>query len=221
LTEEAISPSEARRAYWDAVYAEGVPTEFSWYQEVPESLEIMEATRIKKNARIIDVGGGASTLVDHLLAKGFTDVTVLDVSQKGLDHAKARLGDSADRVNWIVADATQWTPEGEYDLWHDHAMFHFLMDLEEQQAYMDALRAAVPLEGFVVLSGFSLEGPRRSDGLAVVRRNPDRFGIALKDDFVLKFQIDKDHVTPTGTVQNIAYSLFKRTYRLREPATAQ
>jgi len=221
LTEEAISPSEARRAYWDAVYAEGVPTEFSWYQEVPESLEIMEATRIKKNARIIDVGGGASTLVDHLLAKGFTDVTVLDVSQKGLDHAKARLGDSADRVNWIVADATQWTPEGEYDLWHDHAMFHFLTDLEEQQAYMDALRAAVPLEGFVVLSGFSLEGPRRSDGLAVVRRNPDRFGFALRDDFVLKFQIDKDHITPTGTVQNIAYSLFKRTNRLRGPAPAQ
>ena len=221
MTEEAISPSEARRAYWDAVYAEGVPTEFSWYQEVPESLEIMEATRIKKNARIIDVGGGASTLVDHLLAKGFTDVTVLDVSQKGLDHAKARLGDSADRVNWIVADATQWTPEGEYDLWHDHAMFHFLTDLEEQQAYMDALRAAVPLEGFVVLSGFSLEGPRRSDGLAVVRRNPDRFGFALRDDFVLKFQIDKDHITPTGTVQNIAYSLFKRTNRLRGPAPAQ
>ena len=116
MIEEAISPSEARRAYWDAVYAEGVPTEFSWYQEVPESLEIMEATRIEKNARIIDVGGGASTLVDHLLAKGFTDVTVLDVSKKGLDHSKARLGDSADRVNWIVADVTQWTPEGEYDL---------------------------------------------------------------------------------------------------------
>ena len=221
MTEEAISPSEARRAYWNAVYAGDVPTEFSWYQEIPESLELIEATGLEKNARIIDVGGGASTLVDHLLAKGFTDITVLDISEKGLDHAKARLEGESDRVNWIVADATQWTPDGNYDLWHDHAMFHFLMDLEEQQAYMDALRDAVPLDGFVVLSGFSLEGPRRSDGLAVVRRDPDRFGIALKDDFVLKFQIDKDHVTPTGTVQNIAYSLFKRIYRLRGAATAQ
>ena len=116
MTDDPLSPSEARRAYWDTVYIEGVPTEFSWYQEIPESLEIVEATRIEKDAGIIDVGGGASTLVDHLLAKGFTDVTVLDISEKGLDHAKARLGGDLGRVKWIVADATQWSPDREYDL---------------------------------------------------------------------------------------------------------
>jgi SAM-dependent methyltransferase len=211
LTDDLLSASEARRAYWDTVYAEGVPSEFSWYQAIPESLDIIEATRIEPDAGIIDVGGGASTLVDHLLAKGFTDVTVLDISAKGLDLAQARLGQDADRVKWIVADATQWTPDREYDLWHDHATFHYLMDIDEQQAYMDGLRAAVPLDGHVVISGFSLEGPRRTDGLAVIRRNPDRFGFALEGDFTLKFQTDKNHITPTGTVQNFAYSLFRRT----------
>ena len=95
------------------------------------------------------------------------------------------------------------------------------MDIDEQQAYMDALRTAVPLDGNVVLSGFSLEGPRRTDGLAVICRNPDRFGFALEGDFVLKFQTDKDHITPTGTVQNFAYSLFRRTNRSPGPAPTQ
>jgi trans-aconitate methyltransferase len=100
--------------------------------------------------------------VDHLLAKGFTDVTVLDISEKGLDHAKARLGGDLGRVKWIVADATLWSPDPEYDLWHDHATLHYLMDIDEQQAYMDALRTAVPLDGNVVLSGFHWKAP---DGL--------------------------------------------------------
>lgn len=181
---------------------------------------MIEATRIEKSARIIDVGGGASTLVDHLLAAGHTDVTVLDLSENGLEQAKVRLGPDAEKVKWIVADATQWSAEGEYDLWHDHAVFHYLMAIEEQESYMAALLAAVPLDGHAVISGFSQDGPRRCDGLAVVRRNPDRIGFALTTDFTLQYQKDADHHTLGGSVQNFAYTWFQRTQTLHGLARA-
>ena len=215
MNEAILSGAESRRAHWDNVYATQAPTETSWYQEKPVSLSMIEATRIEKSARIVDVGGGASTLVDHLLAAGHTDVTVLDISEKGLDRAKVRLGPDARKVNWIVADATQWSPEGDYDLWHDHAVFHYLMAIEEQNSYMAALLAAVPLDGHAVISGFSQNGPRRCDGLAVVRRNPDRIGYALTTDFSLRYQMDVDHHTPCGSVHNFAYTWFQRTQRLQ------
>ena len=213
MTNGTTSASAARRAHWDNVYATKAPTEVSWYQEIPTSLAVIEATGIGPEARIIDVGGGASTLVDHLLARGFRDITVLDISEPGLGLAKARLGTDASRVKWIVADATEWRPDGEYDLWHDRATFHFLTDLAEQKSYMEGLRAGVPPGSHAVISTFSQDGPRRCSGLPVVRRDADRIGYALGDDFILRDEVFEDHRTPSGTIQNFVYAWFERTQR--------
>jgi len=210
MADETTSAFDARRAHWDNLYATKAPTEVSWYQEIPTSLALIEATGIGPDARIIDVGGGASNLVDHLLARRFRDITVLDISEQGLAVAKARLRTDASRVNWIVADATEWRPDEEYDLWHDRAAFHFLTEVPEQNSYMDGLRAGVLPGSHAVISTFSEEGPIRCSGLPVVRRDAERIGNALGDDFILRFQKNEDHRTPRGTVQNFAYTWFQR-----------
>ncbi len=210
MTDPVSKDSDLRRAYWDNVYATKASTEVSWFQETPTPLLLIEATGVGPDARIIDVGGGASNLVDALVARGFNDVTVLDIAVQGLDAAKVRMGAEAEQVNWIVADATNWTPEGLYDLWHDRATFHFLTELSDQEAYMDRLRAAVGPGGHVVISTFSEEGPKRCSGLAVVRRNPERIGYALRENFELRKALYEDHHTPSGSVQNFVHCWFQR-----------
>jgi SAM-dependent methyltransferase len=210
MTDETTSAFDVRREHWDNLYATKAPMELSWYQETPTSLALIEAIGIGPDARIIDVGGGASNLVDHLLARKFLDITVLDISEEGLAVAKARLGVDASRVNWIVADAAKWRPNGEYDLWHDRAVFHFLTEFPEQNSYMDGLRAGVPSGSHAAISTFSHDGPKRCSGLPVVRSNAERIGHALGEDFILRFEKNEDHRTPMGTVQNFAHTWFQR-----------
>ena len=140
-TRDAIS---ARREHWQSIYVKKMPAEVSWYQETPEpSLALIHATGVEASAGIIDVGGGASTLVDHLLSEGFHHVSVLDVAAASQESARRRLGAAADSIDWVVEDVTKWRPPAPFDLWHDRAAFHFLTDWEDRQGYLAALDAGV------------------------------------------------------------------------------
>ncbi len=158
------------RQHWDAVYRTRRPGEVSWYQDNPaRSRDMIGRTGVSLTAPIIDVGGGASRLVDYLLADGFTDITVLDVSVGALRQARERLGSAAERITWIEADITTFVPARRYQVWHDRAAFHFLTPMQDRQRYVGVLRAALATHGDVVIATFGLRGPERCSGLPSTR----------------------------------------------------
>jgi SAM-dependent methyltransferase len=202
---------DAERGHWDKVYATQAETAVSWYQPRSAlSLQLIEAASLDGNASVIDVGGGASTLVDDLLAQGFSDVTVLDIAGSALERSKARLGKTADRVGWILADVTRWMPERTWDIWHDRAAFHFLTDLTSQQAYVAALTAATRPGATVIVSTFGLDGPGKCSGLAVERYSPGTLARRLGSDFALIADETEVHKTPWGAEQRFLYVVLKR-----------
>ncbi len=203
-----MAPDQGR--HWQAVYETKNSTDVSWYQPVPErSLELIHASGLPAEAALLDVGGGASTLVDHLLAGGFGDITVLDVAPAALEQSKVRLGSVGDQVQWIVADATTWQPPRRYDLWHDRAVFHFLVDVGLREKYLNVLEAAVAPGGYVVMATFGPQGPARCSGLDVHRYSADELSTALGSSFrLVKSDID-EHVTPGGQVQQFLYGLWQ------------
>jgi len=201
----------AGERHWDTLYRSKAPTAVSWYQESPAlSLAMIERSRIDRKARIVDVGGGASTLVDRLLEKGFATVSVLDIAPAALAAAKARLGEQAHRVEWIVADVTAWHPQQPYDLWHDRAVFHFLVHATDRRNYVAALQAALAPGGHVVIATFALDGPERCSGLPVVRYGPESLASELGEDFRLIESVPETHVTPAGVEQRFIYCRFQR-----------
>jgi 2-polyprenyl-3-methyl-5-hydroxy-6-metoxy-1,4-benzoquinol methylase len=203
---------ESRQAHWDRIYVTKAENELSWYQEVPAvSLEFIKAAGINQDAAVIDIGGGVSPLAAALLAQGFRDVTVLDLSEKALAAAKLRLGQAAAKVNWITADVPAWEPAQTYDLWHDRAAFHFLTEAAERQAYAARVFRAVRNGGHVVIGTFAPNGPEWCSGLAVMRHDATSIGAVLGRDFALKRFARDDHVTPAGRIQHFQFSLFQRT----------
>lgn len=202
--------SDLPRAHWERVYQMKPPAEVSWYQPVPaRSLELIRATGAPLTAPILDVGGGASTLVDHLLDQGYSDITVLDIASNALDHARARLGDLAARVTWIDADITCFRPTREFSLWHDRAVFHFLTHADDRERYLTVLRGALRPKGHVVLATFGPEGPTRCSGLAVQRYSADDITALLGSDFELQMHHLENHRTPMGTVQQFLYGWWR------------
>jgi trans-aconitate methyltransferase len=167
-------------------------------------------TGIRSDADIIDVGGGASRLVDCLLEKGFSRVTVLDLSANALDEAKKRLGRRGDGIDWIAADVTAWEPSRTYDLWHDRAAFHFLTDAVDRDAYVARLKKAVRAGGHVIIATFAPDGPEKCSGLPIVRYNPEAVASALGAGFELVDSRRHDHVTPGGNTQRFQFSRFLR-----------
>lgn len=197
---------DEQRAHWEAVYRTKTATETSWYQPVLQrSLALIQAAAVPPGAAILDVGGGASTLVDHLLAAGFADVTVLDIAPTALAQARARLGAKAACVQWIAADITTWQPTRRYVLWHDRAVFHFLIDPAVRARYLDALRAALAPGGDVVIATFGPEGPTRCSGLDVQRYSTATLSAVLGPAFRLMRSQLEEHVTPAGTKQQFLY----------------
>ena len=200
-----------RKTHWEGVYTAKSENEVSWYQDNPApSLELIALAGASSGASIVDVGGGASRLVDHLLARRFQRLTVLDLSAAALDAAKARLGEDAKKVRWEIADITTWSPPERYDLWHDRAAFHFLTDAADQSAYAERVKAAVRPGGHVIIGTFALDGPERCSGLPIVRHDAASLSAILGPDFR---QIDErrhDHVTPWGAVQRFQFSTFQR-----------
>jgi SAM-dependent methyltransferase len=201
----------ARHAHWQDVYRGRAPEAASWYQPEPTvSLALIAATGLPAGAGVIDVGGGASTLVDCLLDRGFDDLTVLDVAEDSLAAARARLGDRAARVAWIAADVTAWSPDRRWDLWHDRAVFHFLTAPADQRAYVAALDRALAPGGHVVIATFAPEGPDRCSGLPVVRYDEARLGAALGPGFRFVESRREDHRTPGGATQAFLYQRYRR-----------
>ncbi len=210
LGNEAPMTSD-RKAHWDDVYATKGETEVSWFQEDPAaSRELLELVGAKPSSAIIDIGGGASRLVDRLLAQGFENVTVLDVSATALASARARLGDKGAKAKWIAADVTEWQPSETYDVWHDRATFHFLTSEDEQRAYVQRLKQALRRAGHAIIGTFAPEGPEKCSGLPVVRHSAESLSAVLGAGFVLVDCRRQEHATPWGTVQKFQFSTFQR-----------
>lgn len=199
------------RDHWEKVYAEKAETAVSWYQpHAARSLEVIEAASPDHTAGVIDVGGGASTLVDDLIAQGYIDLTVLDVAAPALERAKERLGPAAARVNWIVADITMWSPPRTWHIWHDRAVFHFLTESTQQDAYVSALTKATAVGARIVIATFAPDGPNRCSGLLVQRNSPATLAARLGGHFELIGQAKEIHVTPRGSEQRFCYSILRR-----------
>ncbi|MGQ0582485.1 MAG: class I SAM-dependent methyltransferase [Reyranella sp.] len=200
------------RSHWEDVYTSKADTAVSWYQPHPErSLELIALAAPGREAAIIDIGGGASTLSDDMLAAGYTDFTVLDVAEAALVKSRDRLGSGAARICWIVADITQWTPPRVYDVWHDRAVFHFLTESAQQDAYMTALKAGSRPGSVIIIATFALDGPEKCSGLAVQRYSSATLSKRLGPSFSLTAEALETHKTPWGAEQRFQYSTFRRT----------
>jgi SAM-dependent methyltransferase len=200
-----------RQTHWQNVYQTKGERDVSWFQEVPAiSLNLIQATGVGPDASIIDIGGGASRLVDALVTEGFRSLSVLDVSEKALATSRERLGPRAKNVAWIVADVTAWRPDKSYDVWHDRAAFHFLTDPADRAAYAESVRNAVRPGGHVIIGTFAPDGPERCSGLAVIRHDAASIGNVLGRSFKLVESRRHDHQTPGGSIQRFQFSRFQR-----------
>ena len=195
-----------RKAHWDHVYGTKSPDQVSWFEPTPaRSLALIRATGVSLDSPILDVGGGASTLVDHLLSEGYSDISVLDIAPRALEQARVRLAGQADRVTWIKSDVLEFQPARCYGVWHDRAVLHFLTDERSRSRYLAALNAALECGGHVVLATFGPEGPTRCSGLDVQRYSAGSLSELLGEGFELRAQSLEVHHTPTGVEQQFLY----------------
>jgi SAM-dependent methyltransferase len=213
-SEERTMADGGRQAHWENVYATKGENEVSWFQESPApSLDLIVQAGATRESAIIDIGGGASRLVDNLVEQGFEDVTVLDLSAAALAAARSRLaghlGAAAARVAWIVADATRWEPARVYDIWHDRAAFHFLTDAGDRAAYIARLGRGLRIGGHAIIATFALDGPEKCCGLPVARYDGASLGRTLGAAFNLIHTELQAHATPWGSRQNFQFSIFR------------
>ncbi|MGI9648471.1 MAG: class I SAM-dependent methyltransferase [Acidimicrobiia bacterium] len=200
-----------RRQYWESVYHDRDPSSVSWYQENPaRSVILIEETGIGPDEPIIDVGGGASHLVDRLQAIGFTDLTVLDLAPAALAHAQERLGPRARDVRWLDADVLVHDFDRSYSVWHDRAVFHFLTDQQDRDRYVQQIESAVAGGGHVIIAGFALDGPEKCSGLPVQRHSQESLAAQLGEKFQPVVFKEEAHHTPSGAIQHFLYGRFRR-----------
>jgi hypothetical protein len=200
---------ETVAGHWEKIYATKQPHEVSWTEEVPQhSLDMIAALHLPKDAHIADIGGGDSRLVDHLLQQGYTNITVVDIAAKAIERAKARLGDSAKKVNWVVSNVLDFVPDTPIDCWHDRATFHFLLDPEAVKNYLGKLNQFV--RGYVIIAAFSTEGPDKCSGLPVKQYNERSLCQVMQHDFEKLECQSAMHITPSGVRQAFVYCSFKR-----------
>ncbi|EHO09643.1 trans-aconitate 2-methyltransferase [Myroides odoratimimus] len=203
-----LDAMENIKEHWEGVYKTKTPDQVSWTQVKPiNSLRLIENSNISKDAKIIDIGGGDSNLVDYLLEEGYTNITVLDISGEALERAKKRLGNKAHQVKWIESNITTFTPTEQYDVWHDRAVFHFLT-VEETQAYTQLVTKAVKEN--LIIATFSKQGPLKCSGLEIIQYNAEDLNELFKESFTLKDSFYEDHITPFDTKQNFVYCHFKK-----------
>ena len=197
--------------HWVEVYRTKAPDTVSWYQPRPEAtLRALERLHVRETTSLIDIGGGASTLVDNLIERGWSDITVLDIAAPALEIAKARLGLVADRVHWQVADITTWIPNRTFDVWHDRAVFHFLTTKEQREAYLRALGRGLARDGLVIMATFAVDGPERCSGLPVQRYDAASLAKAVGAKFKPADDWREVHITPAGNFQDFTWCAFKR-----------
>lgn len=197
--------------HWDHVWTRRQADEVSWFQARPTlSLQMIRSVA-GPEARIVDVGGGASRLVDHLLDAGYRELTVVDIAAASMDAARQRLGAASDQVSWIVADATEFRSARSFDVWHDRAVFHFLVDATDRERYLAAMGDALAVGGHVVLATFGPDGPETCSGLPVRRYSIEAMQATLGSSFGLVAHDVESHVTPSGATQQFVYGLFRRS----------
>ena len=200
-----------RKDHWEAAYATQDETGVSWFQDSPApSLELIAQLRPRQDAAIIDVGGGASRLADGLLDRGFGHITVLDISSAALDLAALRLGRRASEVAWIVDDVTEWQPSRRFDIWHDRAALHYLVDPVERDAYIARLKQALVPGGHAIIATFAADGPETCSGLPVHRTDAAELAKELGAEFTLLNSHRHDHATPGSASQRFQFSTFQR-----------
>ena len=198
-----------RKKHWESVYETKNPDQVSWTQETPKtSLEFIHSFGLNKNSKIIDVGGGDSKLVDHLLEEGFNNITVLDISERAIAKAKNRLGKKANKVNWIVSDITEFEPHSSFDVWHDRATFHFLTTDQQIKKYIKIATKCV--SGYLIIGTFSQNGPKKCSGLDIKQYDEDELTMELKNGFDKIQCVTEDHLTPFNTTQNFLFCSFKK-----------
>lgn len=197
-----------RKKHWETVYETKNPDEVSWTQEIPKtSLAFIHSFGLDKSAKIIDIGGGDSKLVDFLLDQGFENITVLDISEKALEKAKIRLVEKAKKVTWIVSDILDFEPTETYDVWHDRAAFHFLTTDEEIEKYKSIVNKSV--DGFLIIGTFSENGPLKCSGLEISQYSQEKLTSTFEEKFDKIDSVLEDHQTPFGTTQNFLFCGFK------------
>ncbi|ATP55591.1 SAM-dependent methyltransferase [Pedobacter ginsengisoli] len=199
-----------RKLHWENVYNTKASQQVSWAQDVPQTpLHFIDSFDLSEAASIIDIGGGDSKLVDHLLDRGYRNITVLDISAVALEKAKKRLGNRANLVKWIVSDIAEFKPDQCYDLWHDRATFHFLTTPEEIESYLKIAQQAV--KEYLVIGTFSENGPKKCSGLEIKQYSENQLSRQLSGGFQKLHCITEDHITPFNTIQNFLFCSFKRS----------
>ncbi len=202
-----------RKKHWETIYQTKELKDVSWFQPNPEtSLDFFKQFNVSLNAKIIDVGGGDSFLVDHLLDLGYTDITVLDISEAAIERAKERLGEKANQVKWIIEDAAKFHPTEMYDFWHDRAAFHFLTDENEISNYLETAQKFINPNGVLVIGTFSEQGPTKCSGIEIKQYSENTMTERLKKYFDKIKCITVDHKTPFETIQNFVFCSFKKTH---------
>jgi ubiquinone/menaquinone biosynthesis C-methylase UbiE len=206
-----IPMTDAKR-HWETIYKTKSSKEVSWYSpHLKKSFELILSLGLPKNAAIIDVGGGTSTLPDDLLTEGFKNMTVLDISSEALEVSKSRLGDKAQSVQWVESDVTNASlKSGWYDLWHDRAVFHFLTKPEDRKKYINNLGAALKPGGYVLMATFGSNGPLKCSGLEIVRYSAENLKKELGEAFELEKHFTEIHKTPFDSTQEFLYCLFRK-----------
>ncbi len=203
------------KQHWEKIYETKEETTFSWFQPYPKtSIEFINLFSLPKNAKVIDIGGGDSHLVDALLEMGYTNISVLDISAKAIERAKKRLGANVDAVQWIVSDIIEFEPIVEYDFWHDRAAFHFLTTELQIIRYLSIVSKAIKKEGHLVLGTFSQNGPTKCSGLEIKQYTETSLSSLFEKDFKRIKCIEETHVTPFSTMQNFVFCSFQKVNQL-------
>ena len=200
-----------RKKHWETIYQTKKHSDVSWYQSKPiTSLNFISELDMKKDAKIIDIGAGESFLADFLLADGFTDLTILDISKEALDKARLRLTEKAKNLKYFTADISGFVPKEKYDLWHDRAAFHFLTEETQVQNYLKTLENSINHDGYVILGTFSEKGPTKCSGLEIKQYSIAEMSSLLSDNFQNLHCENIDHITPSGAVQNFTFCSFQK-----------
>lgn len=200
-----------RKKHWETIYDTKAVNEVSWYQPLPKtSLDFIQSNALSKDDAIIDIGGGDSFLVDHLLDLGYTNISVLDISENAIERAKKRLGNKAESVKWIVSDITLFNPTEKYAVWHDRAVFHFLTDASDIEKYQQITASAIADNGKMLIGTFSESGPKKCSGIEIKQYSANLLEETFKTNFKAVECFFENHTTPFDTIQNFVFCSFEK-----------